>query len=70
MVKRPRWYEKNISFLESMGRIIDHNGILICDRHDDFQSRMPVQRVIFRLVVVVELDARKGIVRYRFLDTV
>ena len=64
------WSDPDISLLKNMRNSIDQDSVLIAHRHDDLHGSMPVERIIFRFIIVIKFHAAKGIVSYCFANTV
>lgn len=64
-----RRYE-DIAFPESMGCFVDDDRIFFPNGHNNFHCGMPVERIIFRLHIVIKFDAWKVVVCNRFVDAV
>ena len=62
--------DPDISLLKNMRNSIDQDSVLIAYRHDDLHGCMPVERVIFRFIIVIKFHAAKGIVSHCFAYTV
>ena len=70
LMEGARRSDPDISFLKGVGRAADGHGVLVSVGHDDFHGRMPVERKVLRIFVVVNPDAVKSVIGHCLVNSV
>jgi hypothetical protein len=53
--------QNDVIFSESYELVVEIQCIVILQRHNDLNGRVPVRRIVFVLVVVIELKGSTGL---------
>ena len=61
---------KDVPLVKGMRSAINNHSVFFLDGHNDLQCRMPVDRVILRLFVVIELETVESIVCNCFMNSI